>query len=62
MVVEFGERYEQYNGVHRGLGVSTDQAWPGSSLPVGGYVRAGYDNRNLLGHGWNLSQQARIDR
>ncbi|MEP6652449.1 MAG: POTRA domain-containing protein [Myxococcales bacterium] len=55
MVVEVEERYEQYNLVHLGLGVSTDQAAPGSSLPVGGYVRAGYDNRNLLGHGWNLT-------
>ncbi|MES1172482.1 MAG: POTRA domain-containing protein, partial [Bacteroidota bacterium] len=54
MVVEVEERYEQYNVLHLGVGVSTEQAPPDSSLPVGGYVRAGYDNRNLLGQGWNL--------
>ena len=55
MVVEVEERYEQYNLLHLGFGVSTEQAPPDSSFPVGIYGRAGYENRNLLGHGWNLT-------
>jgi outer membrane protein insertion porin family len=54
MVVEVEERYEQFNLLHVGAGISTEQAPPDSSLPFGAYLRAGYDNRNLLGHGWNL--------
>jgi outer membrane protein insertion porin family len=54
MVVEIEERYEQFNLLHVGAGISTEQAPPDSSLPFGAYLRAGYDNRNLLGHGWNL--------
>ena len=55
MVVEVEERHDQYNVVHVGAGASTEQAAPDSSWPVGGYVRVGYDHRNLLGHGWNLT-------
>ena len=55
MVVEVEERHDQYNVLHLGGGGSTEQAAPNSSFPLGWYVRAGYDNRNLLGHGWNLS-------
>ena len=55
MVVEVEERHDQYNVVHVGGGRSTEQEPPDSSFPLGGYVRAGYDNRNLFGHGWTLS-------
>jgi outer membrane protein assembly factor BamA len=53
LVVEVEERYEQFNLLHLGAGVSSEQAPPDSSLPFGFYVRGGYENRNLLGHGWN---------
>ncbi|HVT10320.1 MAG TPA: POTRA domain-containing protein [Polyangia bacterium] len=55
MVVSVEERYEQYSVVHVGVGASTDQKPPDSSFPVGVYVRAGYDNRDLLGHAWTLT-------
>jgi outer membrane protein insertion porin family len=55
MVVDVEERYEQYNVLHLGAGVSTEQAPPNSTLPFGWYLRAGYENRNLMGHGWNLT-------
>lgn len=55
MVVEVEERYEQFNVLHLGAGVSTDQKPPDSSLPFGFFVRAGYDNRNLFGYAWNVT-------
>jgi len=55
MVVQVEERYEQYSVIHLGAGASTDQKPPDSSLPVGFYVRAGYENRDLIGHGWNVN-------
>jgi len=55
MVVEVEERHEQYNVLHLGGGGSTEQAAPDSSFPLGWYLRAGYDNRNLFGHAWNLT-------
>lgn len=55
MVVEVEERSDQYNVLHFGVGISSEQAPLDSSSPVGGFLRAGYDHRNLLGHGWNLS-------
>ncbi len=55
MVVEVEERHEQFNVLHFGVGASTEQAPPDSSFPIGWYVRGGYDNRNLFGHGWNLT-------
>jgi outer membrane protein insertion porin family len=55
MVVQVEERYDQFEVVHLGGGASTEQKPPDSNLPFGFYLRAGYDNRNLLGHGWNLS-------
>ena len=58
MVVEVEERHDQYNVIHGGAGISTEQAAPNSSIPFGWYLRAGYDNRNLFGHGWNLSTTA----
>lgn len=54
MVVEVEERHDQFNVLHVGGGISTEQADPNSSLPFGWYLRGGYDNRNLFGHGWNL--------
>jgi outer membrane protein assembly factor BamA len=54
MLVQVEERYEQYSVVHFGIGVSTDQKPPDSSFPVGVNLRGGYENRNLLGHGWNI--------
>jgi outer membrane protein insertion porin family len=58
MVVDVEERYEQYSLIHFGVGASTEQKPPDSSLPVGVFLRAGYENRNLLGHGWNIAGQA----
>ena len=58
MVVEVEERSDQYNVLHLGVGVSSEQAPLDSSSPVGGYLRVGYDHRNLFGHGWNLSANA----
>jgi outer membrane protein assembly factor BamA len=55
MVVDVEERYEQFNLLHVGFGASTEQAPPDSSFPLGVYGRVGYDNRNLLGHGWNFT-------
>jgi outer membrane protein insertion porin family len=55
MVVDVEERYEQYSVVHLGAGASTEQKDPNSSLPVGFYVRGGYENRNLLGHAWGFT-------
>ncbi len=55
MVVEVEERYEQFNVLHAGFGASTEQAPPNSTFPIGVYGRVGYDNRNLWGHGWNLT-------
>ncbi len=55
MVVQVEERYEQYSVVHVGAGLSTDQKPPDSSLPFGLYVRGGYENRDLIGHGWNIN-------
>jgi outer membrane protein insertion porin family len=54
MVVQVEERYEQYSVIHFGAGVSTDQKPPDSSFPVGFQLRAGYENRDLIGHGWNV--------
>jgi outer membrane protein insertion porin family len=55
MVVEVEERYEQYSVLHAGAGVSTEQKPPDSALPFGVYLRAGYENRNFWGHGWNTA-------
>ncbi len=55
MVVSVEERYEQYSVLHLGVGASTDQKPPDSSFPVGVYLRAGYDNRDLLGRAWALA-------
>jgi outer membrane protein insertion porin family len=58
MLVQVEERYEQYSVIHVGVGGATDQKPPDSSLPFGFYVRAGYENRDLFGHGWNLNGSA----
>jgi outer membrane protein insertion porin family len=55
MVVEVEERYDQYSVLHAGVGASTEQKPPNSALPVGVYVRAGYENRDFWGHGWNAA-------
>jgi len=55
MVVSVEERYEQFSVIHLGVGASTDQKPPDSSFPVGVYLRAGYDNRDLLGRAWALT-------
>jgi outer membrane protein insertion porin family len=57
MVVEVEERYEQYSVVHLGAGASTDQKPPDSTFPLGVYLRAGYENRDLFGHGWAFNSQ-----
>jgi outer membrane protein insertion porin family len=58
MVVQVEERYEQYSVIHVGAGASTEQKPPDSSIPFGFYVRAGYENRDLFGHGWSFLGQA----
>ncbi len=58
MVVEVEERYDQYSVIHFGAGVSTEQKAPDSSWPVGGYLRAGYENRDLLGQNWQFNTTA----
>jgi outer membrane protein insertion porin family len=60
MVVEVEERYEQYSVLHLGLGGSTEQKDPNSSFPIGVYVRGGYENRNLIGHGWGLTSNVAV--
>ncbi|HVU49364.1 MAG TPA: POTRA domain-containing protein [Polyangia bacterium] len=60
MVVNVEERYEQYSVIHLGAGASTEQKDPNSSLPVGIYARAGYENRNLLGHAWGFTSNFAI--
>jgi outer membrane protein insertion porin family len=60
MVVDVEERYEQYSLVHLGVGGSTEQKDPGSSFPIGLYARAGYENRNLLGHAWGLTSSLAV--
>jgi outer membrane protein insertion porin family len=63
MAVEVEERYEQYSVLHLGLGASTEQAPPGGtsipltdwSVPIGFFLRGGYENRNFWGHGWNTA-------
>jgi outer membrane protein insertion porin family len=60
MVVDVEERYEQYNLIHLGVGLSTDQKDPNSSLFFGYYGRIGYENRNLLGHAWGLSSSLAV--
>lgn len=57
MVVEVEERNLEYKVLHLGLGVSTEQRPPDSSYPVGAQLRLGYEDRNLIGHGWNLIGQ-----
>jgi len=57
MVVEVEERYEQYSVIHLGAGASTDQKPPDQTFPLGVYARAGYENRDWFGHGWNLNGQ-----
>jgi outer membrane protein insertion porin family len=58
MVVEVEERHDHYGVFRIGGGGSTDQAAPGSSWP-GLYAAAGYEHRNLLGHGWLSTVEGR---
>jgi outer membrane protein assembly complex protein YaeT len=58
MLVQVEERYEQYSVIHFGVGASTEQKPPDSSIPIGFFARAGYENRDLFGHGWNFAGQA----
>ncbi|HEY2728456.1 MAG TPA: POTRA domain-containing protein [Polyangia bacterium] len=60
MVVDVEERYEQYSLVHVGVGGSTEQKDPSSSFPIGLYARAGYENRNLLGHAWGFTSNLAV--
>jgi outer membrane protein insertion porin family len=55
MVIEVEERHDHYGIVHVGGGASTDQATPGSSIPLGVYAAFGYEHRNLFGHGWTFT-------
>ena len=58
MVIEVEERHDHYGVFRVGGGASTDQAPPGSSFPyLGVYAAAGYEHRNLFGHGWTLTSQ-----
>jgi outer membrane protein insertion porin family len=58
MVIEVEERYDQYSVIHFGLGASTEQKAPNSTLPFGVFARVGYDNRDWFGHGWLLFSSA----
>lgn len=58
MLVEVEERHDHYGVFRVGFGGSTDQAAPGSSWP-GLYGAAGYEHRNLLGHGWTGNVEGR---
>ena len=60
MVVDVEERYEQYSLVHLGVGASTEQKDPSSSLPFGFYGRVGYENRNMLGHAWAFTSSLAV--
>lgn len=65
MVVEVEERNEQFSVVHVGIGASTDQKPPTPSrIPlssfVGLYARAGYENRNWFGQGWQLNSNITV--
>jgi len=60
MLVEVEERHDHYGVFRAGLGGSTDQATPGSSIPVGFYGALGYQHRNLLGHGWTITTEGRL--
>jgi outer membrane protein insertion porin family len=58
MLVEVEERHDHFGVVRVGGGASTDQAPPESSFPyLGAYAAAGYEHRNLFGHGWTLTSQ-----
>ncbi len=57
MVIEVEERHDHFGIIRLGGGASTDQATPGSSFPLGVYAAAGYEHRNLFGHGWTLISQ-----
>jgi len=58
MVVEVEERHDHFGIFRVGGGASTDQAPPGSSFTyLGVYAAAGYEHRNLFGHGWTLTSQ-----
>jgi outer membrane protein insertion porin family len=59
MLVEVEERHDHYGVFRIGGGGSTDQATPGSSIPVGLYAALGYEHRNLFGHGWTFSTEGR---
>jgi len=58
MLVEVEERHDHYGVFRAGFGGSTDQAAPGSSWP-GLYGAAGYEHRNLIGHGWTGTVEGR---
>jgi outer membrane protein insertion porin family len=58
MVVEVEERHDHWGVFKLGVGGATDQAAPGSSWP-GFYGAAGYEHRNLLGHGWTVAGEGR---
>jgi outer membrane protein insertion porin family len=58
MVVDVEERHDHFGVIRVGGGASTDQAPPDSSFPhLGVYATAGYEHRNLFGHGWTLTSQ-----
>jgi outer membrane protein insertion porin family len=54
MIVEVEERHDHFGVLRFGGGISTEQATPAADLPVGGYLSAGYEHRNLLGRGWTF--------
>jgi outer membrane protein insertion porin family len=60
MLVEVEERHDHYGVFRVGVGGSTDQATPGSSIPVGVYGALGYEHRNLFGHGWIFTTEGRV--
>ncbi len=57
MLIEVEERHDHWGVIRIGGGTSTDQKKPGSDIPFGLYAAAGYEHRNLFGHGWSSQTQ-----
>jgi outer membrane protein insertion porin family len=58
MVIEVEERHDHWGVIKVGGGAATDQAPPSGSFPLGVYAAAGYEHRNLFGHGWTFLSSA----
>jgi outer membrane protein insertion porin family len=52
MLVSVEERHDHFGVVRFGTGISTDQAAPDGTFPLGGFLSTGYEHGNLLGRGY----------